>query len=120
MNDNVNLNGSVVVLSHNRLVCKISCPYSKTDVRDEWSPQVGNSPDSTTVQVLRGKGRESSVLDVNAGYIHCINNQCNVFDHLIYQKARSFRTFSKLLLALQYETAKYMMEPNIYLNCKCQ
>ena len=24
---------------------------------------------------LYGKGRESSVLDVNAGYIHCTNNQ---------------------------------------------
>ena len=26
---------------------------------------------------LYGKGQESSVLDVNAGYIHCINNQYN-------------------------------------------
>ena len=24
---------------------------------------------------LYGKGRESSILDVNAGYIHCTNNQ---------------------------------------------
>ena len=56
MNDNINLNGSVVVLSHNRLVCKTSCAYSKTDVRDQWSDQwssqVGNSPDCTTVHVL--------------------------------------------------------------------
>ena len=31
--------------------------------------------------------------------------QLNVFDHMISQKVRSFRTFSKLLEALQYETA---------------
>ena len=31
--------------------------------------------------------------------------QLNVFDHLVSQKVRSFRTFSKLLEALQYETA---------------
>ena len=31
--------------------------------------------------------------------------QLNVFDHLISQKVRSFRTFSKLLEALQCETA---------------
>ena len=29
----------------------------------------------------------------------------NVFDHLVSQKVRSFRTFSKLLEVLQYETA---------------
>ena len=52
MNDNINLNGSVVVLSHNRLVCKTSCTYSKTDVRDQWSSHVGNSTDCTTVHVL--------------------------------------------------------------------
>ena len=81
MNDNINLNGSVVVLSNNRLVCKTSkCAYSKTDVRDQWSSHVGNSPDCTTARVghskrqFYGEGRESSVLDVNAGYIHCTNN----------------------------------------------
>ena len=53
MNDNINLNGSVVVLSHNRLVCKTSkCTFSKTDVRDQWSSRVGNSPDYTTVHVF--------------------------------------------------------------------
>ena len=31
VNDVINLNGSVVVLSHNKLVCKTSCAYSKTD-----------------------------------------------------------------------------------------
>ena len=31
--------------------------------------------------------------------------QLNAFYHLISQKVRSFRTFSKLLEALQYETA---------------
>ena len=31
--------------------------------------------------------------------------QLNAFDHLINQKVRPFRTFSKLLEALQYETA---------------
>ena len=51
MNDNINLNDSVV-LSHNRLVCKTSCTYSKTDVRDQWSSHVGNFPDCTTVHVL--------------------------------------------------------------------
>ena len=52
MDDNINLNGSVVVLSHNRLVCKTLCAYSKTDVRDQWNSDVGNSPDCTTVHVL--------------------------------------------------------------------
>ena len=33
-----------------------------------------------------------------------LNRQLNVFDHLIGQKVRSFRTFSKSLEALQYET----------------
>ena len=33
---------------------------------------VGVAPDSTC-----GKGRESSVLDVNAGNIQCTNNQYN-------------------------------------------
>ena len=45
MNDNINLNGSVAVLFHNRLVCTTSCTYSKTDVRDQWSSHVGNSPE---------------------------------------------------------------------------
>ena len=31
--------------------------------------------------------------------------QLNVFDHLISQKVRSFRTFSKYLEALQYENS---------------
>ena len=75
MNDNINLNGSVVI-SHNRIVCKTSYAYSKTHVRDQWSSHISNSPDCTTFHVLGqlyGKGRESSVLDVNAGYIHCTN-----------------------------------------------
>ena len=56
VNDDINLNGSVVVLSHNRLVCKTSkCTYSKTDVRDRWSSRVGNSPDFTTVHGWRVK-----------------------------------------------------------------
>ena len=37
---------------------------------------------------------------------------CNVFDHLIGQKVRSFRTFSKLLEALQYETA-YILQTEV-------
>ena len=66
MNDNINLNGSVVVLSHNRLQACLRT-YSKTDVRDQWSSHVGNSPDCTTVHVLairtdscmaRSQGRE--------------------------------------------------------------
>ena len=84
MNDNINLNGSVMVLSHNRLVSKT---LSKTDVRDKWSSHVGNSPDCTNVHVLviqRGncmarfkssKFQNACILDVNAGYIHCTNNQ---------------------------------------------
>ena len=83
MNDNINLNGSVVVLSHHRLVCKTSCTYSKTDVREQWSSCVaGNSPDCEHCarvglwkRQLYSKGRESSVLDVNVDHIHCTNNQ---------------------------------------------
>ena len=33
--------------------------------------------------------------------------QLNVFDHLISQKVNAFRTFSKLLEALRYESAKF-------------
>ena len=79
------MNGSVLVLSHNRLVCKTSKrTYSKTD--DQWSSRVGNSPDCTTVHVLairrgscmaRVESQAFWILDVNAGYIHCINNQYN-------------------------------------------
>ena len=52
------------------------------------------------------------------------NRQPNVFDHLVSQKVRSFRTLSKLLEALQYETALSLTcgVPGgvyIYLNCKC-
>ena len=83
MNDNINLNGSLV-LSHNRLVCKTSCTYSKTDVCDKWSSHVGNSPDCTTVHVSairRGscvaRVESQAFLDANVGYIHCTNNQYN-------------------------------------------
>ena len=52
--------------------------YSKTDVRDQWGSRVGDSPDCSvdhSNRQLYGKGREASILDVNAGYIHCTNNQ---------------------------------------------
>ena len=65
MNDSIDLNGSVVVLFHNRLVCKTLCTNSKTDVRDQWSSHVGNSPDCTTVHVLgirRGIVRQGSIV----------------------------------------------------------
>ena len=39
--------------------------------------------------------------NIHSGRLQAIN----VFDHLISQTVRSFRTFSKLLEALQYETA---------------
>ena len=75
---------SVVALSHNRLICKTSCTCCKTDVHDQWSSHIGNSPDCTTVHVLairRGscmaRVESQAFLDVNAGYIHCTNNQYN-------------------------------------------
>ena len=34
-----------------------------------------------------------------------VTGKLNVFYHLVSQEAHSFRTFSKLLKALQYETA---------------
>ena len=80
VNDNTNLNGSVVVLSRNRLVCKTS--KSKTDVRDKWSSRVGNSLDLYHCARVGHLKRQSmarvesqSVSDVNAGYMHYTNNQ---------------------------------------------
>ena len=78
MNDKINLIGSVVVLSHNRPVCKTSCTYSKIDVRDtSVIPLIARLGHSK--RQLYGKGRESNVLDVNVGYIYCTNNQYNMF-----------------------------------------
>ena len=46
--------------------------------------------------------------------------QLNVFDYLMSQKVRSFRTFSKLLKALQYETELIRHVAYTYLNYFCQ
>ena len=90
MNDIINLNGSVVgTLPQQACLQKIWCIFQNScSLRNKlnWIElMVINGVHTSVIPLiaplcrkLYGKGQESSVLDVNAGYIHCTNNQYNV------------------------------------------